>query len=299
MKKILTVACALLCLGVMCAEAKGGKKKKKAQAEVVKVDTVPNAVFSYAYGMANTQGLKNYLAMRAGIDTTQMASFMRGFDSGTQGDEFVAALKAYVTGTEIRRQVELEVCRQIDQRLSGNDSTRLVNRDAFIQGFRDAVLGNAALQMDSAVAAVDKNSAYYTEQALNAKYGEWRKQNTDYLAANAKNDSVKTTASGLQYKVLTMGEGEKPSATDKVKVHYEGKLIDGTVFDSSYKRNQPATFGCGQVIKGWTEALQLMPVGSKWVLYIPQELAYGTREQGQIKPFSALVFTVELLSIEK
>jgi FKBP-type peptidyl-prolyl cis-trans isomerase FklB len=104
----------------------------------------------------------------------------------------------------------------------------------------------------------------------------------------------------LQYKVITEGKGEKPSASSNVKVNYRGTLIDGTEFDSSYSRNEPATFRANQVIAGWTEALQLMPVGSKWMLYIPQELAYGSREAGDlIKPFSALIFEVELLSIEK
>jgi len=111
---------------------------------------------------------------------------------------------------------------------------------------------------------------------------------------------VKTTASGLQYKVLTQGTGETPKKTDKVKVKYEGKLIDGTVFDSSYSRKDSAsTFRADQVIKGWTEALTMMPVGSKWQLFIPQELAYGEREAGKIKPFSALIFTVDLVEIEK
>ena len=96
-----------------------------------------------------------------------------------------------------------------------------------------------------------------------------------------------------------MGTGDKPTKDQKVKVNYEGRLINGTVFDSSYKRKQPATFGVGQVIKGWTEALQMMPVGSKWELYIPQELAYGAKEQGKIPPFSCLIFTVELLDIVK
>ena len=107
-----------------------------------------------------------------------------------------------------------------------------------------------------------------------------------------------TTESGLQYKVIKEGKGEVPTATSTVKVNYKGTLIDGTEFDSSYKRNEPTTFRANQVIKGWTEALTMMPVGSKWELYIPQELAYGARETGgQIKPFSTLIFEVELLEV--
>lgn len=118
-----------------------------------------------------------------------------------------------------------------------------------------------------------------------------------FLEENGKKEGVVTTKSGLQYTVLSEGTGRSPKATDRVRCHYEGTLIDGTVFDSSYKRKQPATFACNQVIKGWTEALTMMPVGSKWEIYIPQDLGYGAREAGKIPPFSTLIFTVELLEI--
>ena len=133
----------------------------------------------------------------------------------------------------------------------------------------------------------------------NAYRRTYKKKNEDFLANNKKNAKVKVLPSGLQYEVITEGKGEKPSENSMVKVNYRGTLIDGTEFDSSFKRNEPAKFRVNQVIKGWTEALQLMPVGSKWKLYIPQELAYGEREAGQIKPFSTLVFEVELVGIEK
>lgn len=120
-----------------------------------------------------------------------------------------------------------------------------------------------------------------------------------FLKANAQRTEVKTTPSGLQYEVIEATLGQKPKATDKVKVHYEGTLIDGTVFDSSYKRGEPITFGLNQVIKGWTEGLQLMSIGSKYKLYIPYQLAYGEQGAGgSIPPYAALIFTVELLGIE-
>ncbi len=120
-----------------------------------------------------------------------------------------------------------------------------------------------------------------------------------FLAENAKREGVKTTPSGLQYEVLEATIGQKPKATDKVKVHYEGTLTDGTVFDSSYKRGEPITFGLNQVIAGWTEGLQLMSIGSKYKLYIPYQLGYGTQGAGgSIPPYAALIFTVELLGIE-
>ena len=129
--------------------------------------------------------------------------------------------------------------------------------------------------------------------------GEAKAAGEAFLAENAKREGVKVTESGLQYEVLEATIGQKPKATDKVRVHYEGNLIDGTVFDSSYKRGESITFGLNQVIKGWTEGLQLMSIGSKYKLYLPYQLAYGERGAGaNIPPYAALIFTVELLGIE-
>ena len=129
--------------------------------------------------------------------------------------------------------------------------------------------------------------------------GEAKATGEAFLAENAKREGVKVTESGLQYEVLEATIGQKPKATDKVRVHYEGTLIDGTVFDSSYKRGESITFGLNQVIKGWTEGLQLMSIGSKYKLYLPYQLAYGERGAGaNIPPYAALIFTVELLGIE-
>ena len=129
--------------------------------------------------------------------------------------------------------------------------------------------------------------------------GKAKEEGEAFLAANAKREGVNVTASGLQYEVLTAAEGKKPKATDKVKVHYEGTLIDGTVFDSSYRRGEAISFGLNQVIKGWTEGVQLMSVGAKYKFFIPYNLAYGERGAGaQIPPYAALIFTVELLGIE-
>ena len=129
--------------------------------------------------------------------------------------------------------------------------------------------------------------------------GEAKAAGEAFLAENAKREGVKVTESGLQYEVLEATIGQKPKATDKVRVHYEGTLIDGTVFDSSYKRGESITFGLNQVIKGWTEGLQLMSIGSKYKLFVPYQLAYGERGAGaNIPPYAALIFTVELLGIE-
>ena len=129
--------------------------------------------------------------------------------------------------------------------------------------------------------------------------GKAKEEGEAFLAENAKREGVIVTGSGLQYEVLTAAEGKKPKATDKVKVHYEGTLIDGTVFDSSYRRGEAISFGLNQVIKGWTEGVQLMSVGAKYKFFIPYNLAYGERGAGaQIPPYAALIFTVELLGIE-
>ncbi|MBN9292527.1 MAG: FKBP-type peptidyl-prolyl cis-trans isomerase [Flavobacteriia bacterium] len=140
----------------------------------------------------------------------------------------------------------------------------------------------------------------YVNKLSAEKYAVNKEEGVKFLAENAKRPEIKTTASGLQYEVLKEGDGKKPAATDTVEVHYHGTLIDGTVFDSSVQRNQTAKFGVHQVIKGWTEALQLMSEGSKFRLYIPEELAYGANPHpgGAIKPHMALIFDVELIKVQ-
>ena len=294
MKALKFIAIALGLLVCISTSAAKKAKKSKKTTEVVKVDTVSMDVFSYAYGIAQTNGLMNYLVQRLGVDTTYVSYFLSGFDDPTI-DEQTKQMKAFTAGKEIRQQVENQIIAQVNRQI--NDSVDLLNKERFIQGFRAAIAGNATLSSDSAQALATKQLDYYNSVKMEAKYGKNRIEGEEFLTANAKKDSVVTTESGLQYKILVAGTGAVPTATQKVKVNYEGRLIDGTVFDSSYKRNQPATFACNQVIKGWTEALTKMPVGSKWELYIPQELAYGAREAGKIPPFSMLIFTVELLEI--
>ncbi|MDX1504186.1 MAG: FKBP-type peptidyl-prolyl cis-trans isomerase [Spongiibacter sp.] len=174
--------------------------------------------------------------------------------------------------------------------------------DAFSAGVRDALAGGELKMSDEEIMTTlqnfqQKQMAARQEQAQ-AESEVNKKAAEEFLAKNAKEEGVITTESGLQYKIIEKGEGESPSAEDKVEVHYEGTLLDGTVFDSSYKRNETVTFPVNGVIPGWTEALQLMKVGAKWTLYIPPELAYGAGGAGQmIGPNSALVFDVELVDI--
>ena len=285
---------AMVCLNAAAAGKRNKTKKQKPVAE--KVDTVSMDTFSYAMGIAQTNGLQNYLQQRMGVEPQYMADFLEGFKQSelTDADK---RLKARLAGIEIRQQVQGQMMTQVNRQI--DDSLDLVNADLLILGFQQALAGEATMTADSAQAITQKQIDYYHRVRMEKKYGKNRTDGEAFLKENAKRDSVKTTASGLQYKVITAGTGDIPTATDRVKVNYEGRLIDGTVFDSSYKRNQPATFGCNQVIKGWTEALTMMPVGSKWEIYVPQQLGYADREAGKIPPFSTLIFTVELLEIAK
>ncbi len=174
---------------------------------------------------------------------------------------------------------------------------------ALVQGIKDGLAGSTAMLSDSAIQATME--AFQTE--MMAKQNSTMKESGDknntegdtFLADNKKKEGVVTTTSGLQYKIITPGTGRKPQATDTVTVHYRGRLISGKVFDSSYDRKEPATFPVNGVIQGWQEALQLMPVGSKYELYIPSNLAYGPRGAGpDIGPNATLIFEVELLSIK-
>jgi FKBP-type peptidyl-prolyl cis-trans isomerase FklB len=151
------------------------------------------------------------------------------------------------------------------------------------------------MTMDSAQVLGQRLLQSVKAKELAKVYGPNKEEGERFLAANAKKAGVKTLPSGVQYRIIKEGTGAIPSDTSLVKCHYEGRLLNDTVFDSSYKRNEPLTMRANQVIKGWTEALTHMPEGSIWEVYIPQELAYAEREQGDIKPFSALIFKIELI----
>ena len=254
---------------------------------------------SYSIGMVQTQGLQNYLVGRLGVDTAYIADFIKGVNDGTEKTSKRDV--AYLAGLQIGQQISNQMVKGINQELFAGDSTKTISKENFLAGFIAGTLENhGVMTMDQADMYTRTAMETIKAKAVAEKYAEYKAENEKFLADNKTKEGVKTTASGLQYKVIKEGKGEIPTETSRVKVHYKGTLIDGTEFDSSYKRNEPATFGVNQVIKGWTEALKLMPVGSKWELYIPQELAYGARETGgPIKPFSTLIFEVELVGIEK
>ena len=253
---------------------------------------------SYSIGMAQTQGLKGYLTGRLDVDTAYMAEFIKGLNEGANKTSKKDI--AYMAGLQIGQQISNQMMKGIHQELFAGDSTKTISKDNFMAGFIAGTLEKGGVMtMEAAQEYTRTAMETIKAKAMEEKYADNKAAGEKFLAENKTKEGVKTTESGLQYKVITEGKGEIPADTCKVKVNYKGTLIDGTEFDSSYKRNEPATFRANQVIKGWTEALTMMPVGSKWELYIPQELAYGSRESGQIKPFSTLIFEVELVGIEK
>jgi len=252
---------------------------------------------SYAIGMAQTQGLKEYLVNSLGVDTAYMADFIKGLNEGANaGDNKKQA--AYYAGIQIGQQISTRMIKGINHEIFGDDSTKTISMKNFMAAFVSGTTGKGGLMtVDSA-----QQVAQVMMQAIKAKemekvYGPNKLAGEKFLAENAKKEGVKTLPSGVQYKVIKEGTGAIPSDTSLVKVNYEGRLLNDTIFDSSYKRGQPITLRCNQVIKGWTDVMVHMPAGSVWEVYIPQELAYGEREQGDIKPFSCLIFKIELLEV--
>ena len=252
---------------------------------------------SYALGMSQTQGLKEYLVGSLEMDTAYMADFIKGLNEGANaGDNKKKA--AYYAGIQIGQQISNRMLKGINHEVFGDDSTKTISLKNFMAGFVSGTTGKKGLMtVDSAQQVAQRLISVVKARELEKTYGPNKVAGEKFLAENAKKEGVKTLANGVQYKVIKEGTGAIPTDTSLVKVHYEGRLLNDTIFDSSYKRGEPTTFRANQVIKGWTEALCHMPEGSVWEVYIPQELAYGEREQGDIKPFSALIFKIELLEV--
>jgi len=288
MKKIVLFAAIAAAAGLASCTTQAPKANLKSD-----IDSL-----SYMMGVTNTQGLMDFASQRMGVDSANIGNFIKGIEEGINLNS--KKDKAYQAGIQIGQQISGEMFEGMSRQLFGNDSTQTLSKDNFLAGFIAAVKNGAVVTMEDAQTYVREHTEAIKAKVLEEKYGENKAAGEKFLAENKTKEGVVTTESGLQYKVIKAGKGEIPTKESTVKVNYKGTLIDGTEFDSSYKRNAPASFRADQVIKGWTEALTMMPVGSKWELYIPQELAYGARETGgQIKPFSTLIFEVELLEIEK
>ena len=316
MKKILTLALvAALSATFTTVSAKDKKECCKAKTECCKVDKKKNKKckkdktscceapvsllsksdsLSYAAGMTYTTGLIDYVGKQFGVDSTSMGAFVAGLREGIKRSNDKQFM-AHSAGVQIAQLLETRMYPGVANEVKNTPWT--LDSITFNRGFIDAVLN------DTTVMQVVDAKKYYEKTMTDEKHRQedaYKKENVDWLAENAKKEGVVTLPSGLQYKVLTAGTGEVATKDDNVTVRYEGKTIDGNIFDSSYKRNpDTSTFRPDQVIKGWTEALTSMPAGSTWMLYIPQELAYGSRAAGQIKPYSTLIFKVELVKIDR
>ena len=252
---------------------------------------------SYAIGMAQTQGLKEYLVGSLDVDTAYMSEFIKGLNEGVNaGDNKKKA--AYYAGIQIGQQISNRMMKGINHEIFGDDSTKTISMKNFMAGFISGTTGKKGLMsVDQAVEVAQRKMKEVKAKELEKTYGPNKEAGEKFLAENAKKEGVKTLPSGVQYKVIKEGTGAIPTDTSLVKVNYEGRLINDSIFDSSYQRGEPTTFRANQVIKGWTEALVHMPAGSIWEVYIPQELAYGEREMNIIKPFSALIFKMELVEV--
>ena len=300
-KRTIIIALAIVVASAFSIEGFAAKKKEKAhkkQEKSVVTMTTQSDTLSYVAGMSLTQGLVEFLQHSMKIDTAYMADFISGLEKTIESADD-PQFKAYMAGMEIAKQLKEKMLPGMARELKDSPDS-LVEELAF-RGFIDALQGDTTYYNIEDASLLFKDLMSEAKEAKTEKlYGENRRAGEQFLAENSKKEGVTTTESGLQYKVIVEGKGEKPQATDRVKVNYEGRLVDGTVFDSSAKHgDKPLEFKANQVIKGWTEALTLMPVGSKWELYIPYDLAYGERDSGKIKPFSALIFTVELVEIVK
>lgn len=250
---------------------------------------------AYDFGVAQSAGLKQVMTMQMGIDSTYMDEFIKGMREGAV-NQVDPKKDAYLKGLEIGQQVQ-QMAKAIGQQVYGEDTTKTINAKNIIAGLVAGLKNKDARTPEQAYNDYEERMKPIREEQLMKEFGDNKKAGEKYLAENKKKEGVKTTKSGLQYKVLVEGTGALPTDSSTIQVNYEGKLIDGTVFDSSYERNMPFTIDMRMpgVIEGWVEALKMMPAGSKWEVTIPQELGYGAQNQGPIKPFSTLIFTIEVL----
>lgn len=285
-----------LCVGVDAFPKK--KDKKTDKNETLKLDTCAIDTLSYCLGIANTRGVKDYLAVNMNVDTAYMEDVAEGFAKNLT-DEERKRIQAFAAGLEIRRLIESKSLPVLNERLSGNDSTEAINKELFLLGFYQIISGKQTeIPKQTADSLAESKMKVYVEinEALEKKKNI--AEGEAFLKANAQNDSVRVLPSGVQYKILTEGHGSIPTDSSTVTVNYVGRLIDGTIFDSTFKRKEPSTFVVSKLILGWKEALRIMPEGSKWEVCVPPDLGYGSKKISKIPPYSTLIFTVELLKVE-
>ena len=285
-KTLLIVAAAIVAFG-SCN--KGGIPKGNPETDL---DTL-----SYELGVANSQGVKMYIANQLGVDTAYMDEFYKGFAAAAQAGND-KKLAAYYAGVQIGQQVGTQVYSAANSELFGSDSTKTINLTQLVAGFIEGAKGEPIINLEQIKRELTKRVDAYKDQNLTKTYGENKKKSDAFIAQKAKEADVKKLTGGTLYKVISEGKGPVPAPTNKVQVIYEGKTIDGNVFDSSEKNNggKPTEVMLNQVVPGWQEALSIMPEGSEWELYIPYNQAYGNRDMGTIKPYSALIFKIKLVN---
>lgn len=254
---------------------------------------------SYAIGLLQSQYVHQAIQQGQVIDTTYIDEFVKGINEGANaGDDKKKA--AYIMGLQVGQQISSQLIKGVNHEVFGDDSTKTISLKNLLSGFITGATGKKGLMTpESANQIAQTKMEQIKSSTMEKQYGENRKAGEKFLAANKKKPGVVTLPSGLQYKVIKEGKGAIPTDTTTVKVQYEGRTIDGKVFESSYKNNGPLTMVPSQMIPGWTQALTRMPEGSVWEVYIPQELGYKDRQAGQIKPFSALIFKIELVKVGK
>ncbi|NDW13265.1 FKBP-type peptidyl-prolyl cis-trans isomerase [Bacteroides sp. 214] len=255
---------------------------------------------SYFKGVAQSEGFIGYLIGDLQVDTAYMSEFIKGFKDGAASSSDKEY--AYIMGQQIGQNAARNWLNAMNRQTFEGDTALTLNKNNLLAGFLASLEGKANMEMFKVQMQVAILTGRALKQAAEERYGGNRKAGEEFLEANKTKAGVVTTESGLQYQILEEGKGELPTDdTKKVKLHYKGTLIDGTEFDSSFKngKTEPGSFYIRNVIPGWKEALKLMPVGSKWKLFVPQELAYKEQMRSDvIKPFSTLIFEMEIVGYE-
>ncbi|MDR0799199.1 MAG: FKBP-type peptidyl-prolyl cis-trans isomerase [Dysgonamonadaceae bacterium] len=295
MKKLVCISTMCLAFFAMVTMVSCTPKAPKANLKT-EIDSL-----AYATGVNMTQGLSQYLE-QLGIEDAQKADFLAGFLEGAKVNKDDKKTIARLTGLQIGQQVLNQMLPNTERQIFGSDSTRTLDKANFLAGFLTAVKNDSLLLIkkeEAQMYASTVGQRIHMEQ-FEKENAEAKASNAKFLEENKSKEGVVTLPSGLQYKVISEGKGPKPAATDFVKVDYTGTLIDGTEFDSSAKNGGPLELALNRVIAGWTEGIQLMPVGSKYIFYIPYNLAYGEQGRpGNIPPYATLIFDVTLHEIVK
>lgn len=288
--KSLFIVALALAVGLPASARSRKKIQEKKRPKITLLQPVPADSFSYAMGVAQSASLRQYLLMREGVDSAYLNDAVCGL-MAKYNEKAVKGKVAYAAGLKVGQMNATSVIPSLNKMATGKADSAYIDRDLFVKGLGQGVLKQpTSISEEQALAIIERQTAYIRQRDSIA--------NADFLSKNKRVPGVITSKSGLQYKILKEGTGATPSDTSQVEVNYEGRLIDGTVFDSSYKRGQSATFGCNQVIKGWTEALTMMKEGDVWELYIPYNLAYGERGNQSIPPYATLIFKVELIKVK-